>query len=61
MLPPSYWLLLAFLLTSLNRSDAAKPPKQHANPDDFIYVQNGAFQKACSPHYLVSMNYWSVM
>ncbi|KAA1098560.1 hypothetical protein PGT21_036496 [Puccinia graminis f. sp. tritici] len=61
--PLSYWLVVAFLsFTSLHgQSDAAKPPKPHANLDEFIYVENGAFHKACSPHYLVSMNYWSVM
>ncbi|WAR55298.1 hypothetical protein PtB15_6B37 [Puccinia triticina] len=61
MIALSYWLALSFLLGSLEHSLAAQPRKHHVNPDDFIYVENGAFQKACSPHYLVSMNYWSVM
>jgi hypothetical protein len=35
----------------------------HANSSrgDFIYIENARFYKGCSPHYLVSMNYWGVM
>ncbi|POW11277.1 hypothetical protein PSTT_05448 [Puccinia striiformis] len=62
MIAQGYWLTLSFVfLTSLKLSLQAQPPKHLVNPDDFIYVENGAFQQGCSPHYLVSMNYWSVM
>ncbi|KNZ63029.1 hypothetical protein VP01_1195g1 [Puccinia sorghi] len=57
----SLLLLLLWFLTIFHPSIQAQQWKASPNPDDFIYIENDRFHKGCSPHYLVSMNYWSAM
>lgn len=64
----NHWMTLSLFLLTKVSIQSILPRIAHSNghhddgkSSDFLSIQNGIFVKSCSPHYLVSMNYWGAM